>query len=163
MPPNSSPIEFTIKIDAEKAGSVEVTGTASPSDVVDDFNLFFKITIGKSSVLILISSIVGWIYFVAWSISFYPQIWINFRRKSVVGLSFDFLALNIVGHTSYAIFNCSLYFVEYFQNEYFARFEHGQNPVELNDVFFSIHASVLTFLTIVQCFVYEVMHSVLTL
>ena len=31
-----------------------------------------------------ISSLMGWVYFGAWSISFYPQLWMNFRRKSVV-------------------------------------------------------------------------------
>ncbi|XP_070508513.1 cystinosin-like [Chironomus tepperi] len=150
--PNSN---FTIKLDIKKAGSVEVTGTSSPKNVIDDFNLFFKIKIGNSRGLIIASVIVGWVYFVAWSISFYPQVVINFRRKSVVGLSFDFLALNIFGHTSYAIFNSCLYFLKYFQDEYFLRFPHGQNPVELNDVFFSIHASFLTAFTIFQCFIYE--------
>lgn len=52
----------------------------------------------------------GWIYFAAWSVSFYPQIFINFKRKSVVGLNFDFLALNIMGFTLYSLFNCGLYF-----------------------------------------------------
>lgn len=36
------------------------------------------------------SGIIGWGYFVAWSISFYPQVFMNFKRKSVVGLSFDY-------------------------------------------------------------------------
>ncbi|KAL7014495.1 hypothetical protein ACKWTF_015965 [Chironomus riparius] len=155
IPQNSPNSNFTVKIDAKKAGKVEITGTSTPKDLISDFNLFFKITIGNSRGLIIASVIVGWVYFVAWSISFYPQVWINFRRKSVVGLSFDFLALNVVGHTSYAIFNCSLFFLKYFQDEYFLRFPHGQNPVELNDVFFSIHASFLTAFTIFQCFIYE--------
>lgn len=59
---------------------------------------------------IQLSSIVGWIYFVAWTISFWPQMINNFRRKSVVGLSFDFTALNFVGHTLYMLFNVSLYY-----------------------------------------------------
>ncbi|KAG5668373.1 hypothetical protein PVAND_016314 [Polypedilum vanderplanki] len=145
----------TIKVETHKAGKVEVDGHATPVEIIDDFNLFFRIVVANSRPLIIISSVVGWIYFVAWSVSFYPQVWLNFKRKSVVGLSFDFLALNIVGHTLYAVFNSSLYFIKYFQDEYFVRFPHGLNPVELNDVFFSIHASVLTFLTICQCFYYE--------
>lgn len=44
-----------------------------------------------------INQVIGWIYFVAWSISFYPQAIENFRRKSVIGLNFDFLALNLTG------------------------------------------------------------------
>ena len=31
-------------------------------------------------------------------------------RGSVVGLNFDFLALNLVGFTFYSVFNCGLYF-----------------------------------------------------
>jgi cystinosin len=155
IPPSSLTSNYTLKIDTHKAGKVEIEGHATPADVISDLNLFFRIIVANSRPLIIISSVVGWIYFVAWSISFYPQVWLNFKRKSVVGLSFDFLSLNIVGHTMYAIFNCSLYFIGYFQTEYFNRFPNGLNPVELNDVFFSIHASVLTLLTIVQCFVYE--------
>lgn len=30
----------------------------------------------------ILSSITGWIYFFAWSISFYPQIFLNYSRKS---------------------------------------------------------------------------------
>lgn len=33
----------------------------------------------------------------AWSISFYPQVWLNWGRKSVVGLSLDFQVLNMLG------------------------------------------------------------------
>lgn len=44
-----------------------------------------------------ISSFIGWSYFVMWSVSFYPQLVINYRRKSVAGISLDFLALNVAG------------------------------------------------------------------
>lgn len=37
------------------------------------------------------------VYFCAWSISFYPQAYLNYRRKSVVGLSLDFQLLNLLG------------------------------------------------------------------
>jgi cystinosin len=45
----------------------------------------------------VLSVVVGWLYFAAWSISFYPQAILNYQRKSVTGLSFDFLLLNITG------------------------------------------------------------------
>lgn len=163
-----SPTEFTIPVNSdgdwnqvirffgENPGHVEVVGNATPTGVVDDSNLFVRIVVANSSSLILISIIVGWVYFAAWSISFYPQIWYNFKRKSVVGLNFDFLALNLLGHTLYAMFNSSLYWITYIEDEYFQRFPRGLNPVALNDVVFSIHASVITALTIVQCFFYEV-------
>ena len=31
------------------------------------------------------------------SVSFYPQAWLNWRRKSVAGLSLDFQLLNLLG------------------------------------------------------------------
>ena len=163
-----SPNDFTIVADtnvnwtqiisfyADKPGHAEVVGNATPEGIVDDSNLFLRVIVAHSSEIILISIIVGWVYFAAWSISFYPQIWYNFKRKSVIGLNFDFLALNLLGHTLYAIFNCSLYWIKYIEEEYFSRFPRGLNPVELNDVVFSIHASVITAVTIAQCFVYEV-------
>ncbi|KAK6013754.1 PQ loop repeat protein [Ostertagia ostertagi] len=49
-------------------------------------------------------------YFVAWSLSFYPQIFLNFRRKSVTGLNFDFLLLNIIGFSAYSLYNLFMYF-----------------------------------------------------
>lgn len=79
----------------------------------------------------IISGIIGWVYFAAWSISFYPQFWLNYVRKSVIGMSFDYQVrctgvgtsagvaprppllvctqlLNVVGFTAYTIFNCSV-------------------------------------------------------
>jgi hypothetical protein len=164
-----TPKEFTIPPNAnenwtqvisfygDKVGRAEVLGNATPTDIVNDSNLFVRIIVANSSTIVLISFIVGWVYFVAWSVSFYPQIRINFMRKSVVGLNFDFLALNLLGHTLYAIFNSSLYWITYIEEEYFERFPRGLNPVELNDVVFSIHASVITAVTVAQCFIYEVM------
>ncbi len=37
------------------------------------------------------------------------QIFLNFYRRSVVGLNFDFLALNITGFMAYAAFNVGLF------------------------------------------------------
>lgn len=35
----------------------------------------------KSDVINIVSSIVGWCYFICWSVSFYPQLWTNYKRK----------------------------------------------------------------------------------
>lgn len=72
-------------------------------------NLFVRVVVALSPDLITISSVIGWLYFVAWSISFYPQIITNYKRKSVVGLNFDFLSLNIIGFVLYGVFNIGLY------------------------------------------------------
>ena len=31
-----------------------------------------------------ISNLIGWLYFAAWSVSFYPQMWDNYRSKRYV-------------------------------------------------------------------------------
>ncbi|GBF98273.1 cystinosin-like [Raphidocelis subcapitata] len=58
-----------------------------------------------------IQSATGWTYASAWSLSFYPQVVLNARRKSVTGLSFDFLVLNLLGWVAYSTFNVAIYFV----------------------------------------------------
>lgn len=51
----------------------------------------------------LLSYFIGWVYFLAWSASFYPQAILNWRRKSVQGLSMDFIHLNVLGFLCYAV------------------------------------------------------------
>ncbi|XP_050230947.1 cystinosin homolog [Mercurialis annua] len=98
----------------------------------------------------------GWIAFFSWSISFYPQVILNFRRKSVVGLNFDFVVLNLTKHSSYLIYNASLYFSSAIQQQYFQKFGFGQMiPVAANDVAFSIHAVLLTAVTLIQIIIYD--------
>ncbi|KAJ1548113.1 hypothetical protein HK096_004799, partial [Nowakowskiella sp. JEL0078] len=102
----------------------------------------------------IVSQILGWGYFIAWSVSFYPQVFLNIRRKSVTGLSFDFLWLNLWGFIAYSVFNTSLYYSETIRNEYLKSF--GILPqVQQNDVVFGLHATAITVVTIFQTFVYE--------
>lgn len=101
------------------------------------------------------SSIIGWIYFVAWSFSFYPQIYTNYKRRSVTGLNFDFLALNVVGFALYSAYNLSLFFSASIRSEYMHLYPRGVIPVLANDVFFSVHALFSTLLTIAQCCFYD--------
>lgn len=109
----------------------------------------------QSSVLNILIQVVGWVYFLAWSISFYPQVIENWRRKSVVGLNFDFLALNLTGHIAYGMFNVGLYWIPLIKSQFMKGNPGGINPVGASDVFFSLHAILLTAFTICQCFLYE--------
>lgn len=45
----------------------------------------------------LLSALFGVTYFVAWSVSFYPQSILNFRRKSTSGTTVDFPLINCLG------------------------------------------------------------------
>ena len=79
--------------------------------------------------------------------SFYPQVWLNYTRQSVRGLSFEFLAYNATGFFFYSIFNV-VTFVE-------QRRLHLDAAVEPNDVAFALRALLITLVTIGQCLVYE--------
>lgn len=109
----------------------------------------------RSNAISIVNQVIGWIYFVAWSISFYPQVIMNWRRKSVIGLSFDFVALNLTGFVAYSVFNIGLLWVPYIKEQFLLKYPNGVNPVNSNDVFFSLHAVVLTLIIIVQCCLYE--------
>lgn len=148
----------------------------------------------------IVSPIIGWTYFAAWSVSFYPQgtleleyrscarrefeglalcqavvdmlivvpywllclpcchppitVWLNYTRKSVSGLSLDFQILNLLGFICYAVYNVSLYWNAAIREAY--RLVHGGNSpaVHANDVFFALHAAVLTMVTLAQSLAY---------
>ena len=88
-------------------------------------NAYIQFTVQHSNILDLLSQIIGWIYFLSWSLSFYQQVVKNWKRKSVVGLDFDFVALNILGFGLYSFFNVALYWVKPIQSEYFSRHPQG--------------------------------------
>ncbi|KAL7671753.1 hypothetical protein ACOME3_006656 [Neoechinorhynchus agilis] len=115
-----------------------------------------SILIYKSASLNIFTDVIGWGYFVVWSVSFYPQIWLNFQRKSVVGLNFDFLALNILGFLSMSVFNVGLFFIERVQEIYFNKNPNETElPLALNDIVFALHALFACLITAVQSLIYE--------
>jgi len=145
----------SVMIKPLKAGHVVVTTNTSNSNIKTEFTGFLRVDVMKSKALETFSTVVGWVYFVAWSVSFYPQIYENFKRKSVIGLNFDFLSLNLVGFSVYGVFNVGLFWIPSIQDEYFDLHPQGVNPVQANDVFFTLHAVAATLVTIVQCFLYQ--------
>lgn len=88
-----------------------------------------------------VSNFCGWIYFFAWSISFYPQIISNYKRQSVIGLSLDFVTLNVTGFSCYL-----LHFV--------VRRSQGQ-LVHNNDLAFAGHALFCSVVMGLQCLMYD--------
>ena len=110
---------------------LNVTALGDEAVSVDNQSAFVLATVAISEALNVVSDVLGWIYFVAWSVSFYPQIYQNWRRKSVVGLNFDFVALNIVGFVLYSLFNVSLYWIPVIQDDYFELHPTGVIPVQV--------------------------------
>jgi len=101
-----------------------------------------------------ISQVLGWTYFFAWSTSFYPQVVLNYQRRSVHGLSCDYQMLNAVGFACYFIFNIMLFCSSAVQEEYAHAHNGSSSAVQLNDVVFAGHAFLLTSITLCQIAVY---------
>jgi len=101
------------------------------------------------------SNLIGWTYFAAWSVSFWPQVILIAQRGRVAGLSFDFLLLNLLGFSAYSAYNCALFWNPAVRAQYAVA--HPSSPVPtvaLNDVFFGLHAVGATIVSIVQCAIY---------
>lgn len=101
-----------------------------------------------------ISAVVGWWYFTAWAISFLPQLYLNCTRKCVVGQSFDYVFMNVLGFFSYSIYTFCFYAVTEVQDEYKARYGNANN-VELNDVVFAVYSFVCCVYNSYQIYAYD--------
>lgn len=106
---------------------------------------------GAAVVLTNISRLFGWIYFFAWSISFYPQPLLNWRRRSTVGVLIDFPLANVLGFLFYTISTCMMFFSPTVREEYARRNPKAPEPtVRSNDVAFAVHALVICLVTFSQ-------------
>jgi cystinosin len=102
-----------------------------------------------------VSAVIGWIYFVAWSVSFYPQVLSNYKRRCTIGLSPDFCVLNVIGFSCYATYNVTFFYSKTVQELY--RKRHGEDAeitVQANDVAFALHALTLSLITVIQIIYY---------
>ncbi|BHF79028.1 hypothetical protein SprV_0602214500 [Sparganum proliferum] len=152
---NSSVQPFVVTLVGRRPGRIEL-GLSTNSTRWPSLNLLhLHVSVVRYHELQVFQTVIGWGYFIAWTVSFYPQAYLNWRRKSVVGLSFDFLAFNLLGFICYSAFNIGLYWIPYIQNEYNKIHPVGVLPVELNDIFFSLHAVGIVTVEILQCAIYE--------
>ena len=84
----------------------------------------------------------------AWSLSFYPQPILNFRRHSTTGSTIDFPTINVIGFICYFLSNSFLRFSPLIRAQYAARNPVSPEPtVRVNDVAFAAHAVVLSVAT----------------
>ncbi|XP_057444066.1 cystinosin homolog [Lotus japonicus] len=104
----------------------------------------------------VIYKILGWSAFASWTFCTYPQVILNFRRKSVVGMSLDYEILNFTKQWLYLIYNASLLFSPAIQKQYFDKFGYQQMiPVAANDVAFSTHTVIMDLIILSQIATYE--------
>ncbi|KAK5692906.1 hypothetical protein LTR97_010382 [Elasticomyces elasticus] len=100
---------------------------------------------------IAISGLCGWLYFLAWSLSFYPQPLLNYRRRTTQGLTPDFPLLNVFGFTCYTVSTAAFLYSPTVKAQYAARHPLSPEPtVRFNDLAFGAHAMVLCVITYSQ-------------
>ncbi|KAL9125319.1 MAG: hypothetical protein Q9217_005465 [Psora testacea] len=95
--------------------------------------------------LTVLSHLLGWIYTASWSLSFYPQPLLNFRRRSTTGTTPAFPILNTLGFTAYTVSTISFYLSAEVRRQYRERHNGEENTVRGNDVAFALHALVYAF------------------
>ncbi|KAI0471612.1 PQ loop repeat-domain-containing protein [Xylariaceae sp. FL0804] len=92
----------------------------------------------------VLSGLFGWVYTICWSLSFYPQPLLNFRKKSTAGTTIDFPFINVLGFVAYLVYTAAFYWSPVIRHQYALR-NHGHTPtVAVNDVAFAAHAVVVT-------------------
>lgn len=66
------------------------------------------------------------------------------------------LTLRFVTNVAVQIFNLAFFFSSEIQEEYKRRNDGQENLVRANDVFFAVHALILSSFTLVQTYIYKV-------
>lgn len=100
-----------------------------------------------------VSAVLGWMYFISWSASFYPQVLLNCSRKSAEGLSPQYVQLNLLGFSLYTVYTSALYFSPTVRLQYRERWG-SDNQIQLNDVVFAIHALIMCAVMSIQAALY---------
>ncbi|UZJ51203.1 hypothetical protein CBS101457_000523 [Exobasidium rhododendri] len=109
----------------------------------------------SSSLWQWLSHFIGWAYTLAWTVSFWPQAILIYRRKSVAGMSIDFLALNFFGFLCYSLFNVAFLVSPLIQQQYRNTHNGKENLVRWNDAAFALHAFVIATWQFLATFYYK--------
>ncbi|KAK3378377.1 hypothetical protein B0H63DRAFT_246056 [Podospora didyma] len=104
------------------------------------------------ALLPLLSAAFGWIYFIAWSLSFYPQSILNYGRRSTSGTTVDFPLINCLGFFAYFVSNAAFFYSPLIRAQYAARHKGLTPTVQFNDITFAVHGLILSLVTTSQYF-----------
>ena len=105
---------------------------------------------------VYISKSFGYIYFLSWTISNWPQLLLNYRHKSTEGLSPDYVTVNCIGFVCYAVFNSVFYWNPAIQNAYADDHDGADVDIKSEDVFLALQTTVLVLSLAVQIIYYNV-------
>ncbi|CZT20580.1 related to L-cystine transporter [Ramularia collo-cygni] len=93
----------------------------------------------------------GWVYFSAWTISFFPQAFLNYQRKTTDGLTPDFPLLNVFGFSCFSLSTILFLFSPVIRGQYAARHPLSPEPtVRMNDLAFGLLGLVMSVVTYSQ-------------
>jgi len=107
----------------------------------------------------VVSGICGVIYFTAWSISFYPQPILNYKRKSAIGLSADFTWINPLGFLALTLWSWGVYFSPIARDQYRRRHDGHEPQISIADLAFSLHALLASLFQLFQVYYYTFFYS----
>lgn len=93
----------------------------------------------------ILSNMCGVIYSLSWNLSFYPQMYTNYKLKSVAGFSLEYALLNPTGYVFYTIY-CATGFINP---------NLGSGTVSWSDLFFSCHSLAMSFAHLIQTLIYS--------
>lgn len=89
--------------------------------------------------------------FLCWSASFYPQLILNYHRRSTHGLAIDYPTINVLGFVCYTISTSCFLSSPLIRRQYAARNPLSPQPtVRFNDLAFAAHGVVLTLIAYSQ-------------
>ncbi|KAJ6783875.1 hypothetical protein PWT90_08831 [Aphanocladium album] len=92
-----------------------------------------------------LSAAIGWIYTIFWTVSYYPFLISNIRRRTTEGVSIDFCLLNLLGMASYAIYNTVLALSSTVRRQYAERYPNNPTPIiQPNDVAYAVHGLIIS-------------------
>ncbi|XP_047737407.1 cystinosin homolog isoform X2 [Hyalella azteca] len=151
--PFQGELSHNVTLETIKEGKLTLYVDTESAEL-DVSEAFVVLSVMKDPAIETAAMVLGWISTIAWDVSFLPQIWHNFRRNSVAGLSFDFLTFNLIGFSFYLMFNIGMYWIPGIKAEFKLRHPNEINHVRLNDVIFPLYAVICTLVTIVQCIFY---------
>ena len=160
---------------------IEQQTYACSSAMTDGLNKDWKLIRDSRA---FISSLLGWGYLTCWTVGYFPQLWLNYQLKSTAGLSIDFCMLNFVSYVSYTVFTVTMYFDTTIQQQYnealfggnasdatpapfdtaqcssAARRQDAKNLVTVQDVAYSIIATLNCLTYLLQIYYYHYCYTV---
>ena len=143
---NTDQAEFiTVKVNGITTGStkffvyIPTNQTEIDAGPPSELNIF-QVQVLKSRNIYILDQAVGWTYIFFWTVSFYPQVIMNWRRKSVIGFNFDYLGYDLTGFIGFALYNCLLLWSPAVFDLYQEKHPGSPNPIRINDVVFCLHA-----------------------